>query len=125
MYVCMAVVSALLLMYVPVAVAGYYVYGTDVSTNIIQSLPSGTLRVCIEALISVHLIMACIIVLNPLSQQLEERCSTPNSKTREPNSKTRGFNNKRDKGVYSRIDKGLNNESEREITRIYSKRQAD
>ena len=69
--------SVLLAIYLPVAVTGYFVYGVDTRANILQSLPVGDLRTSIEALVTVHLVCAFIIILSPVSQDLEQTLEIP------------------------------------------------
>ena len=68
-------------MYVPVAAAGYVVYGSAIKSNVTQSLSVGALRYSVEILITVHLVMAFVIVINPLCQELEELMKIPLSKS--------------------------------------------
>ena len=70
----------LLLLYLPVAAGGYFIYGADVTANITKSLPEGPLRITIEILITLHLVCAFVIALNPFTQELEEHVKVPNSK---------------------------------------------
>ena len=64
-------VSVLLSLYIPVAVTGFYAYGSDVNSNILQSLPHGWIRMTVEVLITTHLFFAIIIVFNPVAQGFE------------------------------------------------------
>ena len=63
----------------PVATAGFIVYGTNVDGNILQSIPDGALRVTAEVLITCHVMFAFVIILNPLSQDMEELFNVPHS----------------------------------------------
>ena len=71
--------SVMLFMYIPVAAAGFIIYGDNVEPNIIQSLPNGWIRITTEILIVMHLVFAFIIALNPFSLLMEEICHVPHS----------------------------------------------
>lgn len=58
---------------------GYFVYGDSVNANILQSLPPGGLRVTVEILITGHLVLAFVILVNPMAQDLEEFLKIPQS----------------------------------------------
>ena len=73
-------ISVLLAIYIPVAVTGYVVYGTEAKANIMQSLPEGNLRTAIEALITTHLVCAFVIILSPVSQDMENTFDIPHGK---------------------------------------------
>ena len=70
---------AVIIMYLPVAAVGYFVYGEHVNPNILQNLPHGVVRYFVETLITVHLLLAFVIVMNPLSQEFEELLKIPHS----------------------------------------------
>ncbi|KAI3385429.1 hypothetical protein SNEBB_010257 [Seison nebaliae] len=61
----------LLLMYLPVSIAGYALFGTDVKSNILQSISPDLYRISLQLLIAIHLLSAFIIVINPVFQHLE------------------------------------------------------
>ena len=63
----------------PVATAGFIVYGTNVDGNILQSIPDGALKVAAEVLITCHVMFAFVIILNPFSQDMEELFNIPRS----------------------------------------------
>ncbi|XP_035662328.1 amino acid transporter AVT1J-like [Branchiostoma floridae] len=65
--------AALLLMYVPLSVAGFLVYKSECDNNILSTLTAGGLKYASLILITLHLIFAFIIVINPVCQELEER----------------------------------------------------
>ena len=67
-------------MYIPVASAGYFVFGDAVQDNILQSLPPGGLRLTAEILIVVHLVFAFNIMFNPVTQDVEGFLNIPLSK---------------------------------------------
>lgn len=80
----MVFVSAILSMYLPVALAGYIVYGNNLTANgkanILQVLSPGPLLITVEILITAHLLMAFVIALNPFAQELESIFKIPPSK---------------------------------------------
>lgn len=70
-------------MYLPVTVLGFVAYGKDITSNILDSVgnnqhntSTGMLDVVL-ALITLHLLFSFVIVVNPVSQQLEELLSIP------------------------------------------------
>ncbi|UYV83376.1 hypothetical protein LAZ67_23000819 [Cordylochernes scorpioides] len=67
----------LLLLYLPVSVGGYQVYGTSLSDNILENLPEGPLRLTIEVLVSIHLFFAFLLVINTPAQEIEEILKIP------------------------------------------------
>ena len=73
-------IIGVLLMYLPVTITGYLAYGSNVAGNVLQSLPSGPLRVSAEVLIIVHILCAFVINLNPFSQDMEELFNIPHSR---------------------------------------------
>ena len=79
-------VSVLLIMYLPISAVGYYVCGSSVQSNILQSLPDGAARITAEILITLHMVFAYIIWMNPLSQHMEKSLNISHSES--PSSKT-------------------------------------
>ncbi len=71
--------SVLLALYMPLSMSGYFVYGDNVNANILQTLSEGWMRTTVEILITLHLIMAFVIALNPFTQEFEEFFNVPNS----------------------------------------------
>uniref|UniRef100_A0A2C9K492 Amino acid transporter transmembrane domain-containing protein n=1 Tax=Biomphalaria glabrata TaxID=6526 RepID=A0A2C9K492_BIOGL len=68
-----------LLMYLPVAISGYVVYGSHTQDNILQSVSAGPMRYTVEILITLHLICSFIIVINPVCQEGEQLLHIPTS----------------------------------------------
>ena len=67
-----------LAMYLPVAILGFLAFGDDVQTNILLNLSSTSgITKCVAALIASHLLFSFIIVINPVSQLLEEWLNVP------------------------------------------------
>ncbi|XP_035213528.1 amino acid transporter AVT1D-like isoform X2 [Stegodyphus dumicola] len=69
--------SVLLLLYLPVAVLGYSVYGKDLNPDIIQTLPDSSLRSAVEILLALHLFFAFLLVINTPAQEMEEFLKVP------------------------------------------------
>ncbi|KAG8184420.1 hypothetical protein JTE90_004590 [Oedothorax gibbosus] len=68
----------LLILYVPVAVLGYSVYGDKVESDVIDSLPHSTIKTIISVLLAFHMIFAFLLVINATSQEFEEFLNVPN-----------------------------------------------
>ncbi|XP_067675354.1 uncharacterized protein [Haliotis asinina] len=66
-----------LAMYIPVSVAGYYVYGRDTQANILQTVSPGPMLVTVQILVTLHLFCGFIIIINPFSQEVEEIFKIP------------------------------------------------
>ncbi|CAH0716690.1 unnamed protein product, partial [Brenthis ino] len=62
----------ILILYLVIAITGYAVYGESVGSNFITSLSPTPLSLVGNVLMVVHLICAFIILINPVSQELEE-----------------------------------------------------
>lgn len=67
-------------LYLPVAVGGYFVYGELVDPNIILSLGHSSLVSTANVLMAIHLVLAFLIVINPVCQELEEIFQVPHGK---------------------------------------------
>lgn len=67
-------------LYFPVAVGGYFVYGEAVDPNIILSLGHSSLVSVANVLMAIHLVLAFLIVINPVCQELEEIFQVPHGK---------------------------------------------
>ncbi|CAG5130404.1 unnamed protein product [Candidula unifasciata] len=66
-----------LLMYLPVAICGYTVYGTQAADNILETMSPGPMLYIVEVLITLHLFCGFIIVMNPVCQETEELLKIP------------------------------------------------
>ena len=66
-------------MYLPVAIAGYNVYGGGVAPNVLLTISPGPMLYAVEILLTCHLFCGFIIVINPVCQELEELLKTPKS----------------------------------------------
>ena len=62
------------------AAAGYFVYGEAVDTNIVLTVKNTALVTMANMLLAVHLILAFLIVINPVCQELEEIFQVPHRK---------------------------------------------
>lgn len=69
--------SVILILYLPVAAAGYFVYGEAVDSNIVLSVKNTTFVMAANMLLAVHLILAFLIIINPVCQELEEIFQVP------------------------------------------------
>ena len=70
--------------YLPVTVLGFVAYGKDITSNILDSVwvltsTSAVLSDIVLALITLHLLFSFVILINPVSQQLEQLLSIPQS----------------------------------------------
>lgn len=61
----------------PVVFGGYFFYGEDTKENILLTLPAGPMTTSANILVAVHLILAFLILANPISQGLEEILNVP------------------------------------------------
>nr|CAD7258679.1 unnamed protein product [Timema shepardi] len=67
----------ILALYLPVCAGGYFVYGEDVDPNIVLSLSRTTLVLLANMMMGIHLVLAFLIVINPVCQELEEIFQVP------------------------------------------------
>ncbi|KAK9892898.1 hypothetical protein WA026_022578 [Henosepilachna vigintioctopunctata] len=68
-----------LALYFPIAVGGFVIYGDHVSDNIAMSLGKSAFVDIGNILMGVHLVFAFLILINPVSQGLEEAFDIPKS----------------------------------------------
>jgi vesicular inhibitory amino acid transporter len=66
-----------MLLYLPVSLGGAIVYGQKVTPNVALSLGDGWLVDAANLLMASHLLLAFLIVTNPVSQELEHIFSVP------------------------------------------------
>ncbi|XP_033607702.1 amino acid transporter AVT1A isoform X2 [Cryptotermes secundus] len=69
--------SVILILYLPVAAAGYFVYGEAVDPNIVLTVKNTSLIMLANMLLAMHLILAFLIIINPVCQELEEIFQVP------------------------------------------------
>uniref|UniRef100_A0A8R1HPH0 Aa_trans domain-containing protein n=1 Tax=Caenorhabditis japonica TaxID=281687 RepID=A0A8R1HPH0_CAEJA len=62
---------ALFLLYTPVSLLGFWIYGDSVSDSIISSIQNDSLRRAISILIAIHVFFSILIIVNPLLQASE------------------------------------------------------
>lgn len=74
-------ISAILLLYLPIAYGGYFVYGESTHANIVQSLKSSSLVILANIFMVAHLILAFFIVINPVAQEIENIFDVPHGKS--------------------------------------------
>lgn len=76
-------VQGLLLMYLPIGTVGYGVVGENVPGNILRSVTGYVVQVT-QGLVVLHLLTAYVILINPVTQGLEEAFSLPRSELYDP-----------------------------------------
>ncbi|XP_065161540.1 uncharacterized protein [Atheta coriaria] len=69
--------SVILVLYLPLTIGGFFVYGEAVTPNFAMILSKTSLVTIANVLMAVHLILAFLIVINPVSQELEEIFKVP------------------------------------------------
>lgn len=62
----------ILIIYMPAACAGYFVFGQYVNANIALTISDGPLRITSQILLIIHLFCAYMVVINPCFQDLEQ-----------------------------------------------------
>jgi solute carrier family 32 (vesicular inhibitory amino acid transporter) len=67
----------MLIFYVPVALGGFLVFGTNIKDNVIANMDSNWLKTSVIILITGHLFTAFNIILNPVFQGLEKVANAP------------------------------------------------
>lgn len=68
---------AILLMYLPITYGGYFVYGESTQANIILSLKPSLLAVLANICMVAHLVLAFLILINPVAQEIENIFDVP------------------------------------------------
>merc|ERR1712062_544783 len=69
--------TILFLIYLPMAIAPYYGYGSMAKANIVMSLSKGWMRTTVEVMLLLHLVAAFPIILNPPAQYFEHIMNIP------------------------------------------------
>ncbi|VVC93779.1 uncharacterized protein LOC126978289 [Leptidea sinapis] len=69
--------AAILAMYLPIAIAGYAVYGEAVAPNVSASLAATPLTLVGNIMMTMHLLSAFVILVNPVCQEMEELYNIP------------------------------------------------
>lgn len=65
------------LMYIPTTAASFVRYGDKLSDNILETLPQGAANTVASILMTTHLVSGIIIILNPVTQELEHVLKIP------------------------------------------------
>lgn len=73
-------IVVILVLYLPLTIGGFFVYGEAVTPNFAMILSKTSLVTIANVLMAVHLILAFLIVINPVSQELEEIFKVPRCK---------------------------------------------
>ncbi|RVE51464.1 hypothetical protein evm_003865 [Chilo suppressalis] len=73
--------AAILILYLPIAIGGYAVYGEAVAPNVASSLSATPLTLAGNLLMATHLVAAFIIIVNPVCQEMEELYNVPREST--------------------------------------------
>lgn len=66
-----------LIMYLPVSMATYFVYGKKVKANILDTVSNGPMAIIVQIMITMHLLFGFVIVINPFCQELEKWLKVP------------------------------------------------
>ncbi|GIY87877.1 hypothetical protein CDAR_499711 [Caerostris darwini] len=69
----------LLVLYIPVAVLGYLVYGNTLAPNVVDALPYSIPKSVISVMLALHMFFAFLLVINAPVQDLEEFFKVPKS----------------------------------------------
>lgn len=78
-----------MVMYLPVSSIAYFIYGKNVQSNILLTKSrdvdnkevSDVINQVVEVLITIHLILGLLIVINPFCQELESYARVPRRKS--------------------------------------------
>lgn len=61
----------LLVIYMPASIASYYIFGDLVSANVLSTVSRGPMRTIATILMTLHLYLGIIIIVNPVCQEVE------------------------------------------------------
>lgn len=59
---------------------GYVVLGDNITANIVNALEAGWMSYAVNILITIHLLMASVMITNPVTQGIEGYFGIPDSK---------------------------------------------
>lgn len=79
-YLFFILVSVLTILFGSIVVGGYIVYGHTINPNILMSLGDSWLSYAAIVLMAGHLILGFVIMVKPVSEQVESFFNTPHSK---------------------------------------------
>jgi vesicular inhibitory amino acid transporter len=65
--------AAMMLLYLPIAIGGYALFGQEVKDNVLDNVDKSIFHTLINAFMAFHLFCAYLIVINPLNLDLEKR----------------------------------------------------
>ncbi|CAB3409036.1 unnamed protein product [Caenorhabditis bovis] len=65
---CLISYVGLFLIYAPVSIFGYWIYGSSVTDSVISSVQNDTVRRIVSILIATHVFFSILIIVNPLMQ---------------------------------------------------------
>lgn len=68
-------------MYTPSSAAAYFIYGKEVEPNVLNTMPKGATTTIVSVLMTAHLLFGIVIVINPVTQEIEHMINIPDSKT--------------------------------------------
>ena len=74
------IISVVFVIYMPCSIATYLVYGVKIEANILSTVTGGPATTIVSLLMTAHLLFGIVIVINPVSQQLEHVLNIPESK---------------------------------------------
>nr|XP_039264190.1 amino acid transporter AVT1C-like [Styela clava] len=69
--------KVVIFLYFPAGAAGYFVFGNDMKPNVLSALSPGWISYTINILITSHLLMAFVIISNPVTQEIEGFLNIP------------------------------------------------
>nr|XP_039263708.1 amino acid transporter AVT1C-like isoform X1 [Styela clava] len=70
-------IIGVIFLYFPAGAAGYFVFGNDMKPNVLSALSPGWISYTINILITSHLLMAFVIISNPVTQEIEGFLNIP------------------------------------------------
>ena len=73
--------SVVMGVYLLVSIPGYVILGDAMTPNVLNGLPRDWMSYTVNFLITSHLLMAFIIVVNPVAQEFEGFFGVPDSKS--------------------------------------------
>ncbi|KAK7604251.1 hypothetical protein V9T40_004524 [Parthenolecanium corni] len=69
--------TVILILYLPIALSAYFIYGVKLTDNVIEVLSPSVFTELAKVFMAAHLILAFLIIINPVSQDLEEIFNVP------------------------------------------------